>query len=57
MVVFSRMAVDAIQKRSEVDELVARIDELEVEEFLLARHELSLNMDLKIPIPKNGGLG
>jgi hypothetical protein len=32
------VAVDAIQKRGEIDELVTRFDELEIEDFLLARH-------------------
>lgn len=32
------VAVEAIEKRGEVDELVARIDELQVENVLLARH-------------------
>jgi hypothetical protein len=48
------MPVNPIQKRGEIDEQVARIDKLEVEEFLLARHGWSLVGDSEIPIPKNG---
>ena len=32
------MAVDAVEERRQVDELVARVDELEIEEFLFALH-------------------
>lgn len=32
------VAVDAVKKRSEIDELVTRFDELEIEDFLFARH-------------------
>ncbi len=38
IVILPGVAVDAIQKRSQIDELVTRIDELQVEEVLLARH-------------------
>ena len=36
------MTVDSVEEGGDVDELVARVDELEVKEFLLARHEESL---------------
>jgi hypothetical protein len=32
------VAVDAIQERGEINQLVARLDELQVQEFLFARH-------------------
>lgn len=47
------MAVDAVEKCCEVDEFVARIDELKVEDILLARHAGNLRRDLQKPIMKN----
>lgn len=38
VVVGTGVALDAVEKRGQVDELVTRIDELEVEEVLFARH-------------------
>jgi hypothetical protein len=37
-IVLARVAVDAVEKRGEIQEFVARFDELEIEDFLLARH-------------------
>jgi hypothetical protein len=47
------VTIDAIQESSQVDEQVARINELEVEEFLFARHGVTLRSVLGIPILKN----
>jgi len=38
IIVLSGVTVDPIKKGGEVDELVARVDELEIEDFLFARH-------------------
>lgn len=38
VVVLAGVAVDAIEKRGEIDELVTHFDELEIEKILLARH-------------------
>jgi hypothetical protein len=47
------VAVDPVQECREIDQQVARINELEVEEFFLARHGVSLSMILENPILKN----
>lgn len=54
VVVLTLVTVDPVEERGEVDELVTRIDELEIKEFLLTRHGERLGRDFQIPIPKNG---
>lgn len=39
VIVLAGVAVDAIEKRGQIEEFVACFDELEIEEILLARHE------------------
>jgi hypothetical protein len=49
---FARVAFEAVEERGEVDQFAARIHEMEVEEFLLARHGGILRGESGIPSGK-----
>lgn len=57
VVATARMAVDAVEERREVDELVAGVDELEVQKVLLGRHAGTLRGECRLPTPKLGKSG
>lgn len=50
----ARVAVDAIEKRREIEQLVARFDELEIEQFLLAGHGGKFGLR-RIAVNREGG--